>query len=197
MHASRGLLVVSCIISFEMKETEISSGDEFLDVVDENDVVIGRELRSRLYSEYASNFRVVNAFVVNSNGQLWIPTRRPDKKLAPNALDFSVGGHVVSGESYDEALFREAEEELGSNPVRSGSIRRLGKLTPNNDGVAAFMQVYEIRTDKTPQYNPSDFTAGEWLYPEQLEQRIRAGHPVKSDLPIVFRRFYPQGAPRT
>jgi len=44
--------------------------DEYLDLVNENDEVIGRKLRSEIYAEHLSNFRVVNAFVVNSKGEL-------------------------------------------------------------------------------------------------------------------------------
>jgi isopentenyl-diphosphate delta-isomerase len=172
-----------------MKDQEGKLGtDEYLDVVDDEDRVIGKRLRSQLYHEHASNFRVINAFIKNSKGQLWIPTRSPDKKLSPNALDFSVGGHVESGESYDAALQREAQEELALNAMQLGA-RLLGKLTPQ-DGVAAFMQVYEIITDKTPIYSATNFSSGEWMYPHELNARILRGTAVKSDLPIVLRRFY-------
>lgn len=172
-----------------MKEGELHPTDEYLDIVDAQDRVIGRRLRSQVYQEHASNFRVVNAFIVNSKGQLWIPTRGAHKKISPNALDFSVGGHVASEESYDDALTREAEEELRIHTATM-DVRLLGKLTPEHDGVSAFMQVYEIHTDVVPHFNSSDFTSGEWLFPEQLEQRIRRGQQTKSDLPIVLRHFY-------
>jgi len=74
--------------------------DEYLDLVDLQDSVIGRKLRSEVYAEHLSNFRVVNAFVLNSKGELWIPRRTADKRIFPLCLDMSVGGHVESGESY-------------------------------------------------------------------------------------------------
>jgi isopentenyl-diphosphate delta-isomerase len=46
--------------------------DEYLDLVSENDEVIGKKLRSEIYAEHLSNFRVVNAFLVNSEGKLWV-----------------------------------------------------------------------------------------------------------------------------
>lgn len=44
--------------------------DEFLDLVDENDNVVGKKKRSEVYAERLSNFRVVNAFVVNQKGEI-------------------------------------------------------------------------------------------------------------------------------
>ena len=163
--------------------------DEYLDLVNNKDEVIGRKLRSLIYQERLSNFRVINGFVINAKGQLWIPQRGHDKEIFPDALDFSVGGHVESGEEYDNALKREAGEELKFD-VSTASYRRLGKLSPEQDGVASFMQIYEIPMEQTPKYNPDDFVKSYWLYPHQLLTMIQNGKPAKSDLSIVVKRFY-------
>jgi isopentenyldiphosphate isomerase len=81
--------------------------DELLDIVDQNDKVIGRKLRSEIYENKMSNFRVVNAFLINDNGQLWIPRRSANKRIFPSCLDTSMGGHVSSGETYEDAFKRE------------------------------------------------------------------------------------------
>ena len=87
--------------------------DELLDLVDFNDQIIGTKLRSEVYAQNLNNFRVVNLFLSNDQNQLWIPRRTASKKLFPLSLDTSMGGHVSSGESYEEALKRELQEELG------------------------------------------------------------------------------------
>lgn len=92
--------------------------DEFLDLVDENDNVVGKKKRSEVYAEHLSNFRVVNAFVVNTKGEIWIPRRVADKRIFPLCLDMSMGGHVESGESYEDTLKRETQEELKLIPIR-------------------------------------------------------------------------------
>ena len=66
--------------------------DEYLDLVDENDVVIGRKLRSEVHAEKLKNYRAVNLFIVNSKGELWIPRRTAHKQLYPLGLDFSCAG---------------------------------------------------------------------------------------------------------
>jgi len=87
--------------------------DELLDLVNEFDQVIGQEYRSNVYKNQLKYTRVVNAFIVNSKGQLWIPRRTAHKELFPSALDVSVGGHVSASENYETAFWREAQEELG------------------------------------------------------------------------------------
>lgn len=163
--------------------------DEYLDLVDENDRVIGKEKRSIVYAKGRSNFRVINAFVINSNGEIWIPRRAANKRLFPLCLDMSLGGHVESGETYEEALEREAAEELNIN-IPDVKIRLLEHLTPSKHKVSAFMKVYEIRTDDTPNYNKDDFTEYFWLKPNELIKRIKAGEKSKSDLPKLINIFY-------
>ena len=63
--------------------------EEYLDLVDENDTVIGKKLRSEIYAEGLLNFRVINVFLINSKGQIWIPRRTASKAIFPSALDFS------------------------------------------------------------------------------------------------------------
>ncbi len=162
--------------------------DEYLDLVNIQDEVIGKKLRSAVYAEGLSNFRVVNAFLVNLQGQLWIPRRSLNKRLFPGGFDMSMGGHVESGETYEQAFKRELVEELNIKADKI-SWKLLGYLTPQ-DGVSAFMKVYEISANTTPQYNCSDFTESFWITPIELIKRIEAGESSKSDLPILVRKFY-------
>ena len=147
--------------------------DEYLDLVNIQDEIIGKKLRSTVYAEGLSNFRVVNAFLVNPQGQLWIPRRSLNKRLFPGGLDVSMGGHVESGETYEEAFKRELNEELNMKADEI-SWQQLGYLTPQ-DGVGAFMKIYEISANTIPQYNRNDFTESFWLNPVELIKRVEAG----------------------
>lgn len=163
--------------------------DEYLDLVDTQDNVIGKKLRRDVYTENLSNFRVINAFVVNSKGEIWIPRRTADKRIFPLCLDMSVGGHVESGETYDDTFRRETAEELNID-ISKVEYRLLDKLTPESDGVSAHMQVYEILLDEAPEYNPADFVEYYWLTPEDALKRINEGEKAKEDLPILIKKFY-------
>jgi isopentenyl-diphosphate delta-isomerase len=166
--------------------------DEYLDLVNENDEVIGKKLRSEVYAEHLSNFRVVNAFVLNSKKELWIPRRAADKRIFPLCLDMSVGGHVESGETYYQTFKRETAEELNID-IETVQYRLLGSLTPHKDGVSAFMRVYEIVTDTSPNYNPKDFIEYFWLSHKEFFNRLNEGEKTKGDLPILIEHFYGRG----
>ncbi|MCP2730920.1 NUDIX hydrolase [Limnofasciculus baicalensis] len=167
----------------------INFPDELLDIVDEQDNVIGQKRRSSVYRECLYNFRVVNAFVVNSKGQLWIPRRTYHKITFPGCLDFSMGGHVESGETYEAAFAREIKEELGWDLDQIEYIM-LGYLTPLNHQISAFMKVYEIKSEESPNYNNNDFLEYFWLTPQELLTRIAKGEAGKDDLPKLVRLFY-------
>lgn len=162
--------------------------DEYLDLVDANDTVIGKKLRSEIYAERLSNFRVVNAFVINSEGKLWIPRRSPNKRIYPSCLDMSMGGHVESGEDYDTSFKRELAEELRID-ADAASWKVLGNLTPT-DGVSAFMRVYEIQSDAVPDFNADDFVEYWWMTPEEVVAKVEGGAAAKSDLVKLVKRFY-------
>jgi isopentenyldiphosphate isomerase len=168
----------------------MSPEDEYLDLVDENDVVVGKELRSEVYAQGLNNFRVVNAFLINHEGKIWIPRRSAHKRIFPLCLDMSMGGHVESGETYDEAFKRELMEELNIDADKN-EWKLLAHLTPRGDGVSAFMNVYELQSADNPRYNPEDFIEYFWLTPEELFKKIKEGEKTKGDLPILVNKFYP------
>jgi isopentenyl-diphosphate delta-isomerase len=167
----------------------LNQNDEILDEVDENDTVIGQKPRSFFQSNRIWNYRVINAFIVNNKGELWIPRRSANKRIFPLCLDMSVGGHVETGESYDDAFRRETKEETGID-IDSVPHRLLGYITPKDIPGFSFMNVYEIKYDAAPDYNKNDFTEYYWLTPQALLERVKNGDKPKGHLMELIRRFY-------
>jgi len=163
--------------------------DEQLDLVDEHDKVIGSKSREEIYDEGLNNYRVVNAFIINSQGKLWIPRRVATKKRFPLGLDMSLGGHVTAGETYEQSFRRELQEELRIDNKKV-EYRLLGQLTPHEDGVSSFMNVYEITLDEEPDYNREDFAEAYWFEPRELLKVLEAEENSKDDLPRLVKKFY-------
>ncbi|MFI9627909.1 NUDIX hydrolase [Streptomyces sp. NPDC052042] len=86
--------------------------DEILDIVDENDEVVGQAPRGEATAR-GLRHRCVFIEARDAAGRLFVHRRTPTKLVFPSRYDMFVGGVVGAGESYDEAALREAEEELG------------------------------------------------------------------------------------
>ena len=108
------------------------SNDELLDLVDKDDNVIGtiwRSTTNELENTKAGFIRAATALIQNDNGELWIPRRTADKRIAPNGLDSSMQEHVGSGESYLEATIRGFKEELNLD-VTEYQLEYIGTVPP-------------------------------------------------------------------
>jgi len=98
------------LLSFAFTPTEAKIYNKVV-VVDEEDNVIGAE-RMTDAIERKMIRRASRVYVFNQSGQLLVQ-QRSEKVLKPLMLDQSAAGHVDEGETYEEAAYRELEEELG------------------------------------------------------------------------------------
>ncbi|MBS3086056.1 NUDIX domain-containing protein [Candidatus Pacearchaeota archaeon] len=85
--------------------------DEFVDVVNEKDKIIGKELRN-ICHEKGLFHRTVAILLFNNKEEIWLQKRAKNITLG-GLLDFSVAGHVPTGKSYKEGAYKEMEEEIG------------------------------------------------------------------------------------
>jgi isopentenyl-diphosphate delta-isomerase len=97
---------------------------EMLDIVDENDNVIGRDTRHNIHRS-KSWHRGIHVLVFNRDGEMLLQLRGPDRDKYPNTFDLSVSEHAKAGESYDHAAKRGLLEELGIGDAEPERILRL------------------------------------------------------------------------
>jgi len=156
--------------------------DELLDLVNEKDVVIGtvnRKDYKQLLAEDKGYVRASNLFIINSEGKLYVPVRTAHKTIAPNGYDYSAGGHVGSGDDYLYTIIREVKEELNLD-IQNEDLILVEKTVSNT--LKYIYCVYLMYSDKTPSFNPDDFVGADWLYPNELIDKINEGHPAKATL---------------
>src|SRR3990172_2844418 len=114
--------------------------DELFDIVDEQDKVIGQEMRSIVHQRGLWH-RGVHVFLFTQDGKLLVQQRSKDRMHAPSALDCSVSEHLKAGEEYYSAALRGLQEELG---VKGIEIQPLVKFKmnygPNDNEISALYQ---------------------------------------------------------
>lgn len=84
----------------------------FLDVVNEDDRVVGKEKRIDIHKQGLLH-REVHVLFYTPQGEIVLQKRAEDKETLPGVWDSTVGGHVELGQDYDEAALMETQEETG------------------------------------------------------------------------------------
>jgi isopentenyl-diphosphate delta-isomerase type 1 len=87
-------------------------GNEIVDVVDENDAVIGHATREEVHA-MGKRHRGIHILVFDKTGRLLVEKRSERKDLFPGMYNCSVSEHLKRGESYMQAAKRGLNEELG------------------------------------------------------------------------------------
>ncbi len=160
---------------------------EILDLVDEQDRVIGFDTREAVSQKGLHNYRVVGIFLLDENERILLPTRSMNCKLYPGCYDFSVAGHVLHGETYESAAEREAEEELGIQRGILNLKEFLYTLYPNDYGLSSFSKYYYAYYSGDYLKISDEVDSYQWLPISSIE-RLMESRPkmFKSDFHSVF-----------
>jgi isopentenyl-diphosphate Delta-isomerase len=143
--------------------------EEYFDVVDEHDRIIGRLPRSQVHAERRLH-RAVHVFVFNSSGELLIHKRSATKDEQPNKWTSSASGHLSAGEDYDATAHRELREELGL----SGDLEFLHKFAASPRTSHEHTALYRLVSDDPPRFDPEEIADGEFLPLERIAERMQA-----------------------
>jgi 8-oxo-dGTP pyrophosphatase MutT (NUDIX family) len=79
--------------------------------------------------------RTVGALLIRPDGRVLLGLRAPSKKVWPSHWD-TIGGHVEDGETLDDALVREVQEETGVTPTQFRLIATVRERQPERYGDA-------------------------------------------------------------
>jgi isopentenyl-diphosphate delta-isomerase type 1 len=143
--------------------------DEWFDVVDQRDEVIGRATRREVHARSLFH-RAIHVLVFNAAGGVFLQKRSLKKDMAPGLWDSSCSGHLDAGETYDDCSVRELREELG---LRLASAPpRWFRLEACPETAWEFVWVYRLRHEGPFQLDPDEISEGGWVDPAELTERI-------------------------
>jgi isopentenyldiphosphate isomerase len=142
---------------------------EMLDIVNEKNKVVGKAERIECHKKFLPH-RMIQAFVFDRKGKVFVAKRSKRKAVYPGLLDVSVAGHVDTGETYHQAVIREIFEELG---VRPKKIRKLLKFRFKTVPENAFVTQYSAEIERAGKLNKYEIESGKFMEWDEMRRMAR------------------------
>lgn len=159
--------------------------EELLDVIDENNTVIDTISYSLVHSQHKRH-RVVHVFIKNKAGKLLLQKRSATVKAFSLCWTFSAGGHVRSGENFEDAIRREADEELG---IKLFVLElAVEGFYDGPDDHHVYFQTYTTQYDG--EFHPNeDVTEVRWVDIKDIEKMQSQGEKFHNEFLYVLEEF--------
>ena len=148
------------------------SAGEYFPVVEPSGLVIGRSARSWCHSGAKPLHPVIHIHIIDRFSRIYLQKRSMKKEIQPGKWDTAVGGHVSFGESFHEAAYREASEELGLqefNPIHIVTYEFESEVEKELINVYAAVGHYELTPD------PEELDGGQWWELADIDEGIGKG----------------------
>ena len=146
--------------------------EEQVDIIDEQGKVVKAVLKSLAHKEGLLHKTVI-AELVNSRGEYCL-VKQSSSKQDPGQFVSPVGGHVSAGESEEEALIRECQEECGFTP---SNFKFIGQTIYNREVIGRkenhLFIVYEIYTDQNPILN-HESVEYKWFSVDEIRSLLKS-----------------------
>jgi len=142
--------------------------------VNNNDIPIGIGTREEAWAK-GIYVRVVRVILQDENGRILSQRRSAQKKSYANRWTDSASGHVDEGDTYDSAINRELEEELGIYTKLSFIGKFASKDTIDNKSIAEFNAVYQgnIHSSLPLKLQENEVSDTKWYELAELKQLMQ------------------------
>lgn len=162
---------------------------EYLDVVNDDDEIIGEVSRKDLYNELSAH-RIVHVLVFNKNEELALQMRSDKMSYLPRHWSTSAGGHVQKGESYEQAAKRELMEECGIDGDLEMLFKEqyIGELGEHR--VKKFLMVFKIVVEDTFNFKNDEVEKIEFHSMDKVKEMISNGEKFHPELLYIIENHF-------
>jgi 8-oxo-dGTP diphosphatase len=130
--------------------------------------------------------RTVGALFINSDSKVLLGLRSPSKNTWPRHWD-TIGGHVEDGESLNDALIREIQEEVGVTATQFTLIATFKERKPEIYGDALhYVYVVTSWTGGDPANVCDEHTELKWF---SISEMLLLPNIVDTNYPLLVRLF--------
>lgn len=158
---------------------------EEMDVVNDANQIVGKATQDEIYAQKLTH-RIVHVFVINTKGEVYFQKRSEKKSYLPGFYCTSAGGHVHSGESYEQAAKRELVEELGLQVP----IKKVHELIFAEAGLKRFIELFVACADGGINFADGEVASGEFLSLDKAQKLIEKGEKIHPQLDTCFGWLY-------
>lgn len=159
---------------------------EFLDVVNENDEIIGKASKKEVYEKQLLH-RIVHVFVFNDKGEMALQLQSIHKTFCPRHWGTTAGGHVRTGEIYEEAALRELEEESGVRLKIDFAYKDLYNVSDDFRKIlVTFKGIFNGPFDT----NPDEVERVEFFTLDKIQEMIDNGEKFHPELLFLLRKHF-------
>jgi len=142
----------------------LNRNEEYVVLVDENDQAIGMEQKKAVHTDKTPLHRGFSLFLFNADNELLLQQRAGGKKTWPLVWSNSCCGHPFPDESYENAVIRRTQFELG---IRLEKVVKISdyqycfskKGVMENEICPIFIGFY----DGDVIFNPEEVEAIKWI----------------------------------
>lgn len=157
----------------EDRHEVVSSEDELLILVDENDQQIGTLDKSTCHDGHGMLHRAFSLFVFNQKGETLLQQRHPDKRLWPGYWSNACCSHPRHGETIEDAVVRRAEQELGLSVTPTFVFKFQYREAFRDEGTEfEHCSVFIASGNSQLKINRSEISDWCWMLPSNLEREI-------------------------
>lgn len=137
-------------------------------VVNKDNYVIDQKHRKEVHDERLPH-RSVMFFVKDEEGNILVTKRSDNKRYYPGFWSIVLGGHVKAGDSYEESLKKESEEEIGGIE----EYKFIGSFVKDIEEETEFVRLYEVIVDpRKIELCEDEFELGEFWDIEKIKKEI-------------------------
>ena len=169
----------------------VSSDDERLILVDEQDRAIGTLDKQACHDGPGTLHRAFSLFVFNAEGDTLLQRRHADKRLWPGYWSNGCCSHPRHGEDLREAVVRRAGQELGLS-VAPEFLFKFQYQASFGDRGSEFelCSVFVSHAAEAPQVNAAEIAEWRWIPRRELDREMQAApHRFTPWLKIEWQRL--------
>lgn len=150
--------------------------EELVDIIDAKGRFISTVPKARAHQKGLLH-RVVIGLLKNSRGEYCFVRQSASRQDAGQFVS-PIGGHVASGETLEDALIRESQEEVGIGPVKYHFVT---KTIFNREVIGRkenhLFFIYIIETDQNPVLN-HESVEYKWFNARDIKQALASKDPA-------------------